>query len=189
MLSGRLRASTARCGRRREPSGRVHGVYQRRLRDVAVAGTGTLLQLRIRRFRCENTACPARTFAEQVDGVTVPYARFTAGLKMTLTQIGLALAGRAGSRLATSLGTGVGRDTLLRLVKALPDPPKTPIRVLGVDDFAFRRGRHYGTVLIDMASHRPVDMFDGRDGDSLADWLRRYPEVEVICREQSHRSG
>ena len=66
VLSGRLHAATARCGRCRQVSGRVHGFYQRRLRDVAVAGTGVLLQLRIRRFRCDNTACPARTFAEQV---------------------------------------------------------------------------------------------------------------------------
>ena len=114
-------------------SGRVHGFYQRRLRDVAVAGTGVLLQLRIRRFRCVNTSCPARTFAEQVDGLTAPYARFTVGLKRVLTQIGLALAGRAGSRLAVMLGVKAGRDTLLRLVKALPDPPQTPIAVLGVD--------------------------------------------------------
>lgn len=148
-----------------------------------------MLQVQLRRFRCDNTGCPVRTFAEQVDGLTAPHARLTSGLRGMLTQIGLALAGRAGSRLASVIGAAAGRDTLLRLVKNLPDPPKTPMTVLGFDDSAFRRGRHYGTVVIDMASYRPVDMFDGRDGDSLAGWRRQHPEIEVICRDRAGGYG
>jgi transposase len=167
----------------------VHGRYRRRLRDATVAGIGVVVELGVRRFRCGNGDCRVVTFVEQVDGLTVPHGRFTPLLLGLLTQVGLALAGRAGVRLAAAIGIAVSRDTLLRLVRALPEPAVGPISVLGVDDFAFRRGRRYGTVLVDMQTRRPVDLFDGRDGEDLAAWLRRHGEVRVVCRDRSGGYG
>ena len=136
VLEARVRAPGAACRHCGRVSGRVHGSYVRQLRDAAVGGVQLVIALRVRRFCCGNAVCPAVTFAEQVAGLTSPHGRFTPLLRGLLTQIGLALAGRAGVRLAAAMGVAVGRDTLLRLVKALPDPPEGPVPVLGVDDFA-----------------------------------------------------
>jgi transposase len=138
-------------------SGRVHSWYCRTLADAALGGRPVAIALAVRRFFCAAPGCPRKTFAEQVEGLTARYARKTPLLAGMLGSIAVALAGRAGSRLAAGLGIPASRQALLRLVMAVPDPQAAPLRVLGVDDFAIRRGQHYGTLLIDIESGAPLD--------------------------------
>jgi hypothetical protein len=162
-------------------SRRVHSRYGRRLAEYPVGGRRVVVKLEVRRFFCDAAGCGRRTFVEQVQGLTTRYARANPGVKRLWRSVALTAGGRPGMRLCRSLAVPTGRARLLGQLHA-PDVPTRSPRVLGVDDFAFRRSRTYGTILLDVETSTPIDLLSERStSTATAATIRPSASTSAPC--------
>jgi transposase len=167
-----------------EVSWSLHSHYRRVLRDAPCAGRRVQLVLTMRKFYCRNPLCERKVFTERLPAFAEPWATMTIRYCEQITSIGLATCGKGGTRLAARLGIQTTRQTILRRIMALPDSSAGVILFLGIDDFSFRRGCHFGTILVNLESRRVVDLLPDREVETSAAWMRQQLDLMVVSRDR-----
>jgi transposase len=170
------------CG---QASEHVHSRYRRRVADVPCGSKPVSLSLEVRKFFCRNPSCPRHILTERLPELVQPWARMTNRLRSALQALGLATGGEGGAWLAPKLGMRVAPTTLLRGMRAMSTPVVETVHVLGIDDWSYKRGQTFGTILVDLERHRVIDLLPDRTAETVKSWLERHPEIEVISRDRA----
>ncbi len=181
----RLAQTEGICPDCQQESAHIHSCYTRSLADLPCGEYTLRWKLTVRRFFCDAQTCKRRTFAEQIPALVARYARRTKRLQMAQTEMAFTLAGEPGAALTTKLHMGTSPDTLLRFVRQTTNSSPVAPRVLGIDDWAFRKGHRYGTILIDHERGKPIDLLADRESKTVAAWLQKHPSIEIVTRDRA----
>jgi transposase len=172
------------CPRCAVVSSHRHSHYLRTALDLPWADYTVNLQLRVRRFRCRNTACSQQIFAERLGSELLRSARRTSRLTQWIQTLAMQATAQSMGRVLPSMAVPVSPRTLLRLMHAVPDPHLPPPTVIGIDDWAWKKGRNYGTICVDLERRRPIDLLPDREPATIAAWLQRHPSITTIARDR-----
>jgi transposase len=162
---------------------RFHSHYLHQITDLPSGGKRVCLRVLVRKCFCDVSTCARKITASRLTPFVEPLARVTARLFQVVQALGLATGGMLGARLAERLGIKTSWMTVLRRIMALPREPVQQVVELGIDDFAFRRGRKFGTILVDMVSHKVIDVLPDRKAETAAAWMHAHPEIELVSRD------
>jgi transposase len=178
------RLKSAACPLCQHSSERIHGSYGRTVADVPCGGRRVTLALTVRKFVCGTAGCPRKIFTERLPALVEPYARMTNRLSEVLQTLGFATCGELGERFAPQLGMQVSGPTLLRRMRTRCCPAPSSVRILGIDDWSWKKGVTYGTILVDLELRKPIEVLADRSAETAQAWLRTHPEVEVVSRDR-----
>ncbi len=184
-ITMRAASPTAPCPCCGTISKRIQSRYTRTLRDLPASGRPVHLVLHVRRFFCQESTCVRKIFAERFPALTLPRVKFTLRLQEALREMGFELGGEAGARLGKKLSYPGSPDTILRLVKRAELPPASAPRVVGLDDWSWKRRLRYGTLICDLESRKPLDVLADRSVETVSAWFVAHPSVEIVSRDRS----
>lgn len=162
----------------------VHSYYYRKVMDLPILGYQTTIKLRARKFRCLNDNCDRKTFTERFDKYVQKGKRLSARLRMRIEKIAFHAGGNGGARLCKIMGMPVSGSTLIRCIYEYKGPMSPTPRVLGIDDWAFKKRMSYGTVLVDIEQRKIIDLLPDWEGETLKKWLLAHPGVSVVTRDR-----
>jgi len=190
LIAARCRGDAGMCPDCGRSSKHVHSRYERRLLDLPSQGRAVQMRVTVRRFRCADPNCRRRIFAEPLgDAVAGRSARRTTRLEAIVHHLGIALGGRPAAALARRLMLPVSKDTLLRAVRRHAAADSSPLHVIGIDDWAWKRGQRYGSIICDLERRCVVDLLPDREPATVEAWLSRHPEITVISRDRGGGYG
>jgi transposase len=159
------------------------------MRDLPISGFAVSLTLVVKRFFCRNARCERRVFCERLPSVALASARRTCRLSEALRHIGLLVSGETSKKILAKLGVRTSADTLLRCARTQSQREERSVRVIGIDEWAYRKGHSYGTIIVDHEQNDVVALLPDRDALSVQRWLEEHPELEVVTRDRLNAFG
>ena len=176
--------SSSPCPQCSTPSSAIHSSYCRHPRDLPCIGRPIRLVFTVRKFFCRNPSCSRKVFTERLPDFIAPSSRLTRRLRTSVQDIGFATCGKGGERLGDKLGMGFSDATVLWSLFLVPLPAIGQVHIIGVDDWSWRRGKRFGSILVNLETHKIVDLLADREAESVRQWLAAHPEVDVVSRDR-----